>query len=519
VKTDGDIRRRSRVKPVKIFRAEFRKQKMKKKYIIAIDQGTSSSRAILFDKKQRVIGLEQEGIKIRYPYKGWVEQDPEEIWETTYSTVRKLLENRKISSAEIAAIGITNQRETTVIWDKKTGIPIHKAIVWQDTRTAKYCEKINNSDFAELIKSKTGLVVDSYFSATKIKWLLDKYDADRSKSKKGELLFGTIDTWLLWKLSEGKMHYTDYTNASRTMIFDIHKKKWSDEILDFFDIPKQILPEVKNTSEIYGYTSKNFSEHKIAIASIVGDQQSALFGQQCTEMGMVKNTYGTGCFMLMNTGDKIVNSKHGLLSTIAWSINDKTTYALEGSVFIAGAVIQWLRDEMGLLKNAEESEALATKVKDNNGVYFVPAFTGLGAPYWNGNAQGIITGLTRDSNKNHIIRAALESMAFQTKDVLNAMIIDSNIALTKLHVDGGAVQNNFLMQFQADILNTEILIPQNRESTALGAALFAGLAVGFYTEESIKNNHKIEKIFSSKISNEEREKLYSGWKKAIEKVL
>jgi len=491
---------------------------MKKKYIIAIDQGTTSSRAVLFDEKQRVIGVEQEEIKISYPYKGWVEQDPEEIWKTSYSTVMKLVEKQKTSSAEIAGIGITNQRETTIIWDKITGVPIHKAIVWQDTRTAKYCKEINNSEFAKIVKSKTGLVVDSYFSATKIKWLLDKYDADRSRSKNGDLLFGTIDTWLLWKLSGGKMHFTDYTNASRTMLFDIHKREWSDEILDFFDIPKQILPEVKDTSQVYGYTSNHFSKHKIAIAAIVGDQQAALFGQQCTETGMVKNTYGTGCFMLMNTGDKIVNSKHGLLSTIAWSIKGKTTYALEGSVFIAGAVIQWLRDELGLLKNAQESEIFATKVKDNNGVYFVPAFTGLGAPYWNGNAQGIITGLTRDSNKNHIIRAALESMAFQTKDVLNAMIIDSNIALTKLHVDGGAVQNNFLMQFQADILNTEILRPENRESTALGAALFAGLAVGFYTTESIKNNHKIDKTFLSKISEEKRERLYNGWKDAVSKV-
>lgn len=488
-----------------------------KKYILSIDQGTSSSRAVLFNHKQQIIGIEQKEIKIFYPYKGWVEQDANEIWETTYQSVVRLIKRLGISSEEIAAIGITNQRETTVVWDKKTGEPIHKAIVWQDTRTYKYCNEIKKEAFSEIIKNQTGLFVDSYFSATKVKWILDKYDSNRKRSKKGELLFGTIDTWLLWKLTKGEYHYTDYSNASRTMLFDINKKKWSSDLLDFFDIPKEMLPEVKDTSGIYAYAKGAFA-HKIPIAALVGDQQSALFGQQCTEIGMVKNTYGTGCFMLMNTGKRIVHSKHGLLSTIAWQINNKTTYALEGSVFVAGAVIQWLRDEMGLIKNAAESEAMAKKVNDNNGVYFVPAFTGLGAPYWDGSAQAAIIGLSRDSNKYHIVRAALESMAFQTKDVLNAMIIDSKINLKKIHVDGGAIDNNFLMQFQADILNTDIIRPENKESTSLGAALLAGLAVGFYSEEDMKQNHQIDRVFRAAMKDKERKNLYEAWLNAVERV-
>ena len=491
---------------------------MKKQYILSIDQGTTSSRAILFDKNQQTVGVEQEEVKMFYPHKGWVEQDPNEIWETTYQSIFKLLKNNNVSAKQIVAIGIANQRETTVVWDKKTGEPIYKAIVWQDTRTQKYCSEIKSGAYSNFIHNKTGLYVDSYFSATKIKWILDKYDKNRERSKKGELLFGTIDTWLLWKLSEGKFHYTDYTNASRTMLFNIHEKKWSSELLNYFDIPKELLPEVRATSEIYGYTGKTFSEYKIPIASMVGDQQSALFGQQCTKTGMVKNTYGTGCFMLMNTGDKIAHSKHGLLTTIAWHKNGKTTYALEGSVFVAGAVIQWLRDEMGLIKDAAESELMANMVKDNNGVYFVPAFTGLGAPYWEGSAQGAITGLTRDSNKNHIVRAALESMAFQTKDVLNAMIVDSQLYLIKLHVDGGAVQNNFLMQFQADILDVEIIRPVIQESTALGAALFAGLATGFYSEEEINQTRNIDRIFKPSMKEKDRQNYYKEWLKAIKKV-
>jgi len=491
---------------------------MSEQYILSIDQGTSSSRAILFNHNQDILGIEQKEIKVYYPQKAWVEQDPEEILETTYHAVLKLLNKLHISSQNIAAIGITNQRETTVIWDKNTGQAIHRAIVWQDSRTSVYCNEIKNSKIASLIKKKTGLVVDSYFSATKIKWLLDKYDPERIRAKKGELLFGTIDTWLLWNLTEGKLHDTDYSNASRTMLFDIYKKEWSPELLDYFQIPKEILPQVKDTSQVYGYTNKNFSKYKIPIASLVGDQQAALFGQRCTEPGMVKNTYGTGCFMLMNTGHKIVNSKQGLLSTIAWQINGETTYALEGSVFVAGAVIQWLRDEMGLIKTAAESETMAMKVKDNNGVYFVPAFTGLGAPYWDGAAQGAITGLSRDSNKYHIIRAALESTAFQTKDILNSMMVDSKIELKKIYVDGGAVENNFLMQFQADILDTEIIRPENTESTALGAALLAGMAVGFYSFEEIKQNHRTDRIFKASIKEDQREAAYAGWIRAVERL-
>lgn len=491
---------------------------MTQKYILAIDQGTTSSRAILFDKNQNIVGIEQKEIKLYYPYKGWVEQDPIEIWESSYNAVLKLIEKYKISSKEIAAIGITNQRETTIVWDKKTGNPIHKAIVWQDTRTSEYCEIIKNKPIALSIKNKTGLLVDSYFSATKIKWILDKYDKNRERSNNGELLFGTIDTWLLWKLTNGESHNTDYSNAARTLLFDIRKKTWSKELLEYFEIPDILLPEIKDTSGLFASTNNKLFETRIPITSLIGDQQAALFGQQCTEKGMVKNTYGTGCFMLMNTGDAVVESNHGLLSTIAWHINGKTTYALEGSVFMAGAVIQWLRDEMGLIKNAQESEELATSVKDNNGVYFVPAFTGLGAPHWDGNAQGAISGLTRDSNKKHIVRAALESIAYQTKDVLNAMIIDSNIKLKEIYVDGGAVENNLLMQFQADILNTNIIRPENKESTALGAALLAGIAVDFYTLKDIKQNCNVDKVFKSKMDNKLRDKFYSEWLNAIEKV-
>ncbi|MEN8137407.1 MAG: glycerol kinase GlpK [Bacteroidota bacterium] len=488
------------------------------KYILSIDQGTTSSRAVLFDKEQNIVCIEQKEIKQYYPFKGWVEQSPEEIWQTSYESALKILEKRKLTSNEIAAIGITNQRETTIVWDKKTGKPLHRAIVWQDTRTAKYCEDIKHSSYFNIIKRKTGLLVDSYFSATKIKWILDKYDKDRERSKKGELLFGTIDTWLLWKLTNGELHYTDYSNASRTMLFDINKKDWSNELLDFFNIPKEILPKIKDTSEVYGYTGKNTFEHRIPVSSLVGDQQAALFGHQCVNEGMVKNTYGTGCFMLMNTGRKVVKSNHGLLSTIAWHFNGQTTYALEGSVFVAGAVIQWLRDQMGLINHSSESEILATKVDDNNGVYFVPAFTGLGAPHWDGSTQGAIIGLTRDSNKYHIVRAALESMAYQTKDVLYSMVTDSNIDLNKIYVDGGAVDNNFLMQFQSDILNADIIRTEKKESTALGSALLAGLAVGYYSKHDISDNKSINKIFKPEIDNKLRTKFYTGWLQAVDRV-
>ena len=488
---------------------------MVKQYILSIDQGTSSSRAILFDKNQNVIGVEQEELQILYPEKGWVEQDPLEIIDTVYKTIERLQIKYNIKLDEIAAIGITNQRETTIVWDKITGKPIHPAIVWQDTRTQEDCTQIKEDGYDSFIKNETGLVVDSYFSATKLKWILDKYDAYRSRSKKGELLFGTVDTWILWNFTNGECHFTDYSNASRTMLFDISGKKWSQKLMSYFDIPIEILPQVKDTSGLFGYTSKGFLGYKIPITSMVGDQQSSLFGHHCVKAGMAKNTYGTGCFMLMNTGDQIVDSKFGLISTIAWHINGKTTYALEGSVFIAGAVIQWLRDQMGLIKNADESEVLAKKVKDNNGVYFVPAFTGLGAPYWDGSAHGAILGLTRDTNKNHIVRAALESIAYQTKDILISMINDSGINMIDLYVDGGAVKNDFLMQFQADILNVDIKRPKNKESTSLGAAILAGLAIGFYDFNTLKNHDHIEHTFVSNMNGTERKRLYKAWKNAI----
>ncbi|MCK5776390.1 MAG: glycerol kinase GlpK [Bacteroidales bacterium] len=491
---------------------------MVRQYILSIDQGTSSSRAILFDKKQNVVGVEQTELPVFYPEKGWVEQDPLVMMDTVYQTIERLLTKYNIKSDEIAAIGITNQRETTIVWDKNTGRPLYNAIVWQDARTQEACSQIKEDGYDSFIKNETGLVVDSYFSATKLKWILDKYDPDRKRSRKGDLLFGTVDTWILWNITKGESHLTDYSNASRTMLFDINKKKWSHKLMSYFDIPIEILPQVKDTSGLFGYTSKGFLGYRIPIASMVGDQQSSLFGHHCVEAGMVKNTYGTGCFMLMNTGDQIVESKFGLISTIAWHINGKTTYALEGSVFIAGAVIQWLRDQMGLIKNADESEVLAKKVKDNNGVYFVPAFTGLGAPYWDGAAQGAIFGLTRDSNKNHIVRAALESMAFQTKDILISMINDSGINMIELYVDGGAVKNDFLMQFQSDILNAEIKRPKINESTSLGTALLAGIAIGFYDYSALNEQDYTNYTFVPNMNEGERKRLYKAWKNAINSV-
>jgi glycerol kinase len=486
---------------------------MSKKYILALDQGTTSSRAIIFNKKQEIIAIEQEEYKLFFPEKSWVEQRPEDIWQSIYSTVKKVLFNNNISSDEIASIGITNQRETTIVWNKKTGKPIHNAIVWQDTRTADYCKEIAK-DYSQIIKQKTGLIIDPYFSATKLKWILDRYDKNRKQSENGELLFGTVDTWLLWKLTDGKVHATDASNASRTMLYNISEKRWSSNLLKIFNIPSNILPEVKDSSALFGFTHIDLFSTKISITAMIGDQQSALYGQKATEAGMVKNTFGTGGFMLMNTGNKLVKSTHGLLSTIAWQIKGKVTYALEGSVFISGAVVQWLRDELGLIKNVSETDAMAHAIKDNNGVYFVPAFSGLGAPYWNKNALGLITGLSRDTNKYHIVRAALEAMAFQTKDVLNAMITDSNLPIISILVDGGAVKNNFLMQFLADILDTEIIRPKNSEATAFGAFLLAGLYINFFDKlENINNS-----TFTPVMNSTTRKKLYSEWLKAIEKV-
>lgn len=494
---------------------------MNKKYIMSFDQGTTSSRAIIFDKNGNICGKAQKEFNQIYPYPSWVEHDPMEIWGTQSGVAREALESSGIRPGEVAAIGITNQRETTIIWNKNTGKPIYNAIVWQCRRTANICDDLRDMGLEEYIKENTGLVLDAYFSATKIKWILDNVDGARESAEKGELLFGNIDTWIIWNLTRGKVHITDYSNASRTMLYNIKELSWDEKILKALNIPKEILPQVKNSSEIYGYTDKHtFGGAEIPISGVAGDQQASLFGQTCFESGMVKNTYGTGCFMLMNTGEKAVASKNGLLTTIAWGIDGKVEYALEGSIFVAGASIQWLRDELRIIRNAEESEYMATKVENSNGVYVVPAFTGMGAPYWDMYARGTIVGLTRGVKAEHIVRATLESIAYQTKDVLNAMIDDSNIDLKELKVDGGAVQNDFLMQFQADIMNTIVKRPKITETTALGAAYLAGLAVGFWKDkEEIKRNWKIDKSFTPYMEQKKRDKLYRNWKRAVERAL
>jgi len=475
---------------------------------MALDQGTTSSRCIIFDKHNNIISSARKEFKQYYPKPGWVEHDANEIWYSQISTMKEALDKKDLSYKNIAAIGITNQRETVVIWDKNTGEPIYNAIVWQCRRTADFCNELIKNGYSETIKRKTGLVIDSYFSLTKIKWILDNVLNAREK----DLLFGTIDTWLLWKLTG--IHATDFTNASRTMMFNIIDFKWDEDILDEFNIPRNILPEVKPSSHIYGYTPEN-----VPISGIAGDQQAALFGQLCFNEGEVKNTYGTGCFMLMNTGKKPVFSNNGLLTTLACGLDNKPVYALEGSVFIAGAVIQWLRDELMLIYSADDSESIATSVNDNNGVYIVPAFTGLGAPYWNSSARGIITGLTRGANRNHIVRAALESIAFQAYDVLNIMEKDSGIKLKDLSVDGGACVNNFLMQFQADIIKIPIKRPISVESTALGASYLAGLAVGYYDANEIINNQKIDKIFLPSMENHLCDKYLTEWHAAVKKAV
>ncbi|NLP44231.1 MAG: glycerol kinase GlpK [Peptococcaceae bacterium] len=491
-----------------------------KKYVLALDQGTTGSRAILFDKESNIIGTAHKEITQFYPHPGWVEHDPEEIWSTQYGVIAELLARYQVNIGEISALGITNQRETTVVWDKNTGKPIHKAIVWQCRRTAKICEDLKNKGLEQKFREKTGLIIDAYFSGTKIRWLLDNVPGAQEKAEKGELLFGTIDTWLVWKLTNGKIHATDYSNASRTLLFNIKELQWDEELLNELRIPKSMLPEVKPSSHIYGETDPAaFFGHKLPIAGIAGDQQAALFGQTCFKSGMAKNTYGTGCFMLMNTGEKVFDSQHGLLSTIAWGIDNKVYYALEGSVFIAGAVIQWLRDELKFIETAADSEYFASKVPDNGGVYVVPAFTGLGAPYWDMGARGAILGLTRGSNKNHIIRAAIESMAYQTKDILTAMESETGIQLQLLRVDGGAAANNLLMQFQADILGVEVERPSCLETTALGAAYLAGLATGFWTDyDELKGCAKVERSFKPQMSQELRAKYYKGWQKAVLRV-
>lgn len=494
---------------------------MNKKYILAFDQGTTSSRAIIFNHEGEIVKTSQNEFTQIYPESGWVEHDPMEIWGTQSGVAREVLETAGIRPDEIAAIGITNQRETTVVWDKNTGKPVYNAIVWQCRRTAKFCEELKERGLGDYVKENTGLLIDAYFSGTKIKWILDNVEGAREKAEKGELLFGNIDTWLIWNLTRGRVHVTDYTNASRTMIYNIKELKWDEKLLKELDIPASMLPEVKNSSEVYGVTDpQTFGGAEIPIAGIAGDQQAALFGQACFEPGMAKNTYGTGCFMLMNTGEEMISSQNGLLTTIAWGIDGKVEYALEGSIFVAGAVIQWLRDELMIVHDVNDTEYFARKVDDTGGVYIVPAFVGLGAPHWDMYARGTLVGLTRGTNRNHIIRAALEAIAYQTKDVLEAMEEDSGIALKALKVDGGAVANNFLMDFQADILNTEVHRPKVIETTALGAAYLAGLAVGFWkNRDEIINKWSVDEIFTSNMKQEKRDKLYRGWEKAIGKAV
>lgn len=486
------------------------------KYIMALDLGTTSCRCIIFDKNGRICSAAQKEFTQYFPQPGWVEHDAEEIWATQTGLMYEAMSKIDITINEIAGIGITNQRETTVLWDKETGRPVHKAIVWQCRRTAGYCDELKKLGMAEFFRSKTGLVLDAYFSATKLRWLLDNAAGARERAEKGELLFGTVDSWIIWKLTGGKVHVTDYSNASRTMLFNIHTLKWDEEILRVLKIPQQILPEVKPSSHVYGYTDSKLFGREVPIAGAGGDQQCALFGQTCFERGEVKNTYGTGGFMLMNTGNAPVNSHNGLVTTIAWGVDDKVEYALEGSIFVAGAAVQWLRDELGLIRDAAESEVLAKSVPDANGCYVVPAFVGLGAPYWDQYARGAIVGLTRGVNRNHIVRATLESIAYQVNDVLMAMQEDSGMPITSLRVDGGACDNDFLMQFQADILNTSVVRPYCIETTAMGAAYLAGLAVGYWrSKEDILANHVIAAEFKPQMGQAKRESLLQGWHNAV----
>lgn len=486
------------------------------KYIMALDLGTTSCRCIIFDKNGRICSAAQKEFTQYFPQPGWVEHDAEEIWATQTGLMYEAMSKIDITINEIAGIGITNQRETTVLWDKETGRPVHKAIVWQCRRTAGYCDELKKLGMAEFFRSKTGLVLDAYFSATKLRWLLDNAACARERAEKGKLLFGTVDSWIIWKLTGGKVHVTDYSNASRTMLFNIHTLKWDEEILRVLKIPQQILPEVKPSSHVYGYTDSKLFGREVPIAGAGGDQQCALFGQTCFERGEVKNTYGTGGFMLMNTGTSPVNSHNGLVTTIAWGVDDKVEYALEGSIFVAGAAVQWLRDELGLIHDAAESEVLAKSVPDANGCYVVPAFVGLGAPYWDQYARGAIVGLTRGVNRNHIVRATLESIAYQVNDVLMAMQEDSGMPITSLRVDGGACDNDFLMQFQADILNTSVVRPYCIETTAMGAAYLAGLAVGYWrSKEEILANHVIAAEFKPQMGQAKRESLLQGWHNAV----
>ena len=489
---------------------------MPEKLILALDQGTTSSRAILFNHSGAIVSVAQKEFKQIYPKPGWVEHDAEEIWSSQFSVMAEVLAKSNLKTTDVAAIGITNQRETTIVWDRETGKPVYNAIVWQDRRTADYCDSLKASGHAPMIQQKTGLIIDAYFSATKLKWILDTVPGARDRAAKGKLAFGTVDSWLSWKLSGGKIHITDVSNASRTMLLNIQTCEWDEELLKLFDIPASVLPEVKPSSKIYGVTETVVKHANIPIAGIAGDQQAALFGQLCTQPGMVKNTYGTGCFMLMNTGEQIIPSKNNLLTTVAWKIGNKTVYALEGSVFIAGAVVQWLRDGMQLIRNSSEVESLAAGVKDADGVYVVPAFAGLGAPHWNQHARGSLFGVTRGTTKAHIAKAALESIAYQTTDVLKAMESDSGISIKELRVDGGATINNMLMQFQSDILQTPVVRPKVYETTALGAAYLAGLAVGYWDSvEELQKQWQADARFTPTMPEEKVKEYLKGWQRAV----
>ncbi|WP_416828665.1 glycerol kinase GlpK [Ectobacillus polymachus] len=487
-------------------------------YILSIDQGTTSSRAMLFNKQGEIVHSAQKEFTQLFPKPGWVEHNANEIWGSVLAVIASCLSEADVQPSQVAGIGITNQRETTVVWDKHTGKPIYNAIVWQSRQTAAICEDLKSQGYSSVVREKTGLLIDAYFSGTKVKWLLDHVEGARDKAERGDLLFGTIDTWLVWKLTSGKMHVTDYSNASRTMMYNIKDLKWDEELLAMLTIPSSMLPDVRPSSEIYGYTAEHhFFGRRVPIAGIAGDQQAALFGQACFKEGMAKNTYGTGCFMLMNTGKQAVISQSGLLTTIAWGLDGKVVYALEGSIFVAGSAIQWLRDGMRMIKEAKDSELYAERVDSTEGVYVVPAFVGLGTPYWDSEVRGAVFGITRGTTKEHFIRATLEALAYQTKDVLRAMELDSGIALQALRVDGGTVKNNFLMQFQGDMLGVPVQRPVVNETTALGAAYLAGLAVGYWSnQEEIARQWQIDRTFTPAMTEEQSTKLYAGWKKAIE---
>ncbi|MBK5443676.1 MULTISPECIES: glycerol kinase GlpK [Peribacillus] len=491
------------------------------KYILSLDQGTTSSRAILFNEKGEIVHSAQKEFTQHFPKPGWVEHNANEIWGSILAVIAGVLSESSVKPEQIAGIGITNQRETTVVWDKETGTPVYNAIVWQSRQTSEICDELKGRGLNDLFREKTGLLIDAYFSGTKVKWILDNVEGARQKADEGKLLFGTIDTWLIWKLSGGKAHVTDYSNASRTLMYNIHELKWDEELLEILTVPKSMLPEVRPSSEVYAHTIEyHFFGQSIPIAGAAGDQQAALFGQACFNEGMAKNTYGTGCFMLMNTGEKAVSSEHGLLTTLAWGLNGKVEYALEGSIFVAGSAIQWLRDGLRMLKNAEDSEAYAKRVESTDGVYVVPAFVGLGTPYWDSDVRGAVFGLTRGTSKEHFVRATLESLAYQTKDVLDAMEADSGIELKTLRVDGGAVKNDFLMQFQSDLLRVPVERPTINETTALGAAYLAGLAVGYWKDqEEIAQQWAIDKTFKPSMDEQESEKLYDGWKKAVQAAM